>query len=195
MGKSNWMQTLGGKIFYPFDPDPEDIDITDIAAGLAKCCRWAGQCKGFFSVAQHAIYVSLCCSPENALWGLMHDFPEFCLRDLPKPIKLDLDDYNRLENIILTALAGKFELSLPIPDEVHEIDHLVCATESHYLMKPTPEIKKQFPRVIAELDIYPWEWQRAQAEFLMRFTRLITKREMDMKQIFTDKKIGKPWQK
>ena len=178
MKKGNWMLTASGKMFYPFDPDPEDIDITDIAGGLAKCCRWSGQCNGFFSVAQHSIIVSGTCSPPNALWGLMHDAPEAYVNDLVTPIKKDINVYNELEDIILTAIAKKFELTLPIPDEVHQVDALVTATESHYLMRDTPEMKKAFPQVIADLDIYPWEWQRAQAEFLMRFTRLITKREM-----------------
>ena len=195
MKKGNWMQTSTGKIFYPFDPDPEDINIADIASGLAKCCRWSGQCKGFFSVAQHSIIVSLCCTPENTLWGLMHDSPEAYANDLVSPIKKDIDVYNELETTILAAVAKKYRLTLPIPDEVHQIDALVTATESHYLMRNTPDLKKAFPRVIDNLDIYPWEWQRAEAEFLLRFTRLITKREMDMKTIFTDNYIGKPFNK
>ena len=195
MKKDNWMQTRVGHILYPFKPDPDKIDIRDIASGLAKCCRWAGQCEGFFSVAQHSIIVSKLCSPPNALWGLMHDSPEAYTRDMIKPIKAGLGDYNELEFLFLEAIAKKFELILPIPDEVKEIDHLVTATESHYLMKATPEIKKEFPRVIDKIDIYPWEWQRAEGEYLLEATRLIAKRQIDFDQEFKNNYMGIPLKK
>jgi hypothetical protein len=176
--KPGWIQTYTGKIFYPADPDPELIDICDIAAGLAKCCRWAGQCNGFYSVAQHSYHASELSTPMNALWLLMHDSAEAYLRDLPGPVKIELTDYQQLEIKVLKAISTKFELPWPMPDEVHEVDKLLLATESYYLMRQTPEMKAEFPRVYNGFEIIPWSWERAEANFLMRATKLFTQREM-----------------
>jgi hypothetical protein len=176
--KPGWIQTYTGRIIYPAEPDPELIDLQDIAAGLAKCCRWAGQCRGFLSVAQHSILVSRLCAPKNALWGLMHDAAEAYLGDVGSPVKKELTRYNELEAKFLNANATKFELSLPIPEEVHKVDVLVRATESYCLMKETLEMKQEFPRVISTLEIVPWPWERAEGEFLTRATELITLREV-----------------
>lgn len=188
--RPGWLQTYTGKIFYPDDPDPELICIEDIASGLAKCCRWLGQCRGFYSVAQHCCHASELSTPENALWLLMHDSAEAYLNDIGRPVKANLPEYQEMENGILRAVATKFDLEWPIPPEVSAIDHLLLATESHYLMKHTPEMKEEFPRIINNFAIIPWSWEKAETEFLMRATQLLTKREMSY---FYSNKLGLKW--
>lgn len=65
--------TFEGGVIYPFNPIPEQIDMEDVARGLANRCRWGGQVRRFYSVAEHSIMVACQCSDEFRLWGLLHD--------------------------------------------------------------------------------------------------------------------------
>src|ERR1700693_75116 len=53
--KGDWIQTFTGRQFWPLDPRPEEVCIEDIAHGLSNECRFAGQCRSFYSVAQHSV--------------------------------------------------------------------------------------------------------------------------------------------
>src|SRR5881392_3435793 len=53
-----YLQTVSGRFVNPFDPDPEQLDIGDIARALANVCRFGGHCRSFYSVAQHSVIVS-----------------------------------------------------------------------------------------------------------------------------------------
>src|SRR4051812_30250690 len=81
----NWMQTFTGRQFWPVDPRADEIAIEDIARALAMTCRFGGHVRFHYSVAQHSFLVSLVCSPEHALWGLLHDASEAYLGDVVWP--------------------------------------------------------------------------------------------------------------
>lgn len=85
--RSDWMQTYTGRVFWPLEPRPEDVDIVDIAHALANLCRYGGHSKVFYSVAHHSVLVSQIVPPADALWGLMHDSAEAYVIDLIRPIK------------------------------------------------------------------------------------------------------------
>jgi hypothetical protein len=53
-----YLQTVSGRWVNPFDPDPDQLDIGDIARALANQCRFGGHCRAFYSVAQHSVIVS-----------------------------------------------------------------------------------------------------------------------------------------
>jgi len=53
------VETYTGGGFDIFEPDPEDVRLADIAAGLAHTCRFAGHCQHFYSVAHHSLHVSV----------------------------------------------------------------------------------------------------------------------------------------
>ena len=56
--RGSWAQTFTGRQFFPLDPDPQDIDIVDIAHSLAMQCRYNGHTDRFYSVAEHCVHVS-----------------------------------------------------------------------------------------------------------------------------------------
>ena len=85
--KDRYLSTYTGKKFYPYDPRPEQICIEDIAHGLSMLCRFAGQCRFFFSVAEHSIAVAHLLPANLKLFGLLHDASEAYLVDLPRPVK------------------------------------------------------------------------------------------------------------
>lgn len=111
--RGDWLQTHTGVHFYPLDPRPEEIDITDIAHSLALQCRWAGHVKQHYSVAEHCVRVSRIVPKEDALWALLHDAAEAYLIDLPRPLKNlpEFSIYRMAENMIMTAVISRFELS------------------------------------------------------------------------------------
>jgi hypothetical protein len=111
------MNTYTGQLFSIFDPKPEQIDILDIAQGLAFKCHFAGQTPQFFSVAQHSILVAELLEQSKAeteiiLLGLLHDAPEAYINDMISPIKIKLPLFQWTENMIMYAIAIKFKMNL-----------------------------------------------------------------------------------
>jgi hypothetical protein len=112
--------------FHPFDCQPEDIHIEDIAWGLATECRFGGHCP-FYTVAEHSIYVSQLMegfaypeSIDRQLIGLLHDAAEAYLKDIPRPIKHT------------PAFAAYRELEKKIQDVIYrsfQLDHALEASE------------------------------------------------------------------
>ncbi len=125
------MCTFTGKKFYPLDPVLDDISIMDIAHGLSNVCRYGGQCKTFYSVAQHSVLVSKYVSPENAKWGLLHDAAEAYVGDVIHPLKTTdyFEIYREVENKLMAAICERFDLPLEQPAEIHEFDLIVRHTE------------------------------------------------------------------
>lgn len=109
-----WQRMLSGRRLDLLDPSPLDIEISDIAHGLARVARWNGQTLGnhAFSVAQHSLLVEeLACvlKPDlNNKWklaALLHDAPEYVIGDLISPFKAAIGlDYKALELRLLEAI-------------------------------------------------------------------------------------------
>lgn len=185
----DWMQTYTGKAFFPLDPQPEDLDIHDIAFGLARCCRFAGQIQRFYSVAEHAVHVSFECSPRHALEGLMHDAAEAYLGDLTRPVKIALrqiesgrigatgrSSYDDLEDAICKAIAKRWKLTYPWPADVKAADESVLMAERRDLMrKPPPRPYKENAEASTQ-RIEGWNDGAAAREFLKRFHYLALER-------------------
>src|SRR6266496_1501995 len=85
--KGGAIMTYSGELITPLNPDPDDIQIEDIAHALSNQCRFSGHCKQFYSVAEHSCRVSDLCSYEHQLGGLLHDGTEAYLSDIARPIK------------------------------------------------------------------------------------------------------------
>lgn len=114
---------------YPLEPTEEMIDIRDIAWGLSNKCRFNGQSKHFYSVAEHSIILSRSLPPRYRLWGLMHDAAEAYLPDVTYPIKSHLSNFQQIEENMLKVIASKFNLSWPIPEEVMKKDYILGVNE------------------------------------------------------------------
>ncbi len=136
--RGDWIQTYTGRVFWPMDPRPSEVNFWDIAYSLSKQCRYAGHCKKFYSVAQHSVLVSLHVAPEHALWGLLHDAAEAYLVDVPRPIKPYLAEYKQIEATVMLAIRERFGLKGTMPQEVEEIDQRILANEQAVLMPDPP---------------------------------------------------------
>ena len=118
-----WQRMLSGRRLDLLDPSPHDIEIADIAHGLARVARWNGQTTGThaFSVAQHsvvveAIFASEDASPDWRLAALLHDAPEYVIGDLISPFKAALGlDYKAFELRLLGAIHRRFGLPEALP--------------------------------------------------------------------------------
>jgi uncharacterized protein len=120
-----WQRMLSGRRLDLLDPSPDDIEIADIAHGLARVARWNGQTVGehAFSVAEHTLTVEAIfsdrapgCSDAEALASLLHDAPEYVIGDLISPFKTAIGlDYKAFELRILGAIHERFGLPATLP--------------------------------------------------------------------------------
>jgi 5'-deoxynucleotidase YfbR-like HD superfamily hydrolase len=127
-----WQRMLSGRRLDLLDPEPADVEIADIAHGLARVARWNGQTHGAhaFSVAQHVLFVEDIAGVLNPDWprrwrlaALLHDAPEYVIGDLISPFKTAIGlDYKAFERKLLEAIHLRFGLPATLPDDVqHEI--------------------------------------------------------------------------
>lgn len=162
------MQTRSGRLFNFEHPRLEDIIIEDIASGLSKQCRFAGQGQFFYSVAQHSVLVSEKCAPEDALWGLLHDAGEAYTGDCIRPLKRLLPEFKRIENVIQVFIALKFGLPQEMPESVHRADQQIVFSETAMLFGehhryPNPKEREDF------MVISPWGDKYSEVRFMSRF--------------------------
>jgi len=142
MRTGDWIETYKGMKFYPLDPRPEDVTVEDIAHGLANTCRYSGQCKFFFSVAQHSLncaaYIKRLGLGERwQLLALLHDAAEAYISDMPKPIKPFLPQFKDVEDNIMAMVYHALNIRPPNSIErgmVKQADLVMLATEARRLM-------------------------------------------------------------
>lgn len=168
-----WILTNSGKHFDFADPQPDQIDILDIAQGLANECRYAGQCRAFYSVAQHSYLASQIVSHHNALEALLHDAAEAYCKDIPRPLKYMLPDYKAIEARVEGAIRERFKLPAQMTPEVKRADLILLATERRDLMPaddtPWPILEGIIP---LERKIAAAHASRSQALFIKRWVEL-----------------------
>jgi hypothetical protein len=162
------VETYTGEQFDLFDPDPDAVHLRDIAAGLAHTCRFGGHCRHFYSVAHHALLVSReidGTAPRTQLLALLHDAGEAYVGDVPRPLKRQLEDIERLEDEILAAVWRALAVDPPTDDEWERVmaaDDRLLAYEADALLsdaswaadppaleydvepRPTEEVREQF---------------------------------------------------
>lgn len=190
-----WQRMLSGRRLDLLDPSPFDIEIEDIAHGLARVARWNGQTVGdhAFSVAQHSLLVldiAAARRPELArewqLAALLHDAPEYVVGDLISPFKAALGlDYKSFELRLLDAIHIRFGLPTKLPAavsaDVKYADHIAAYYEATRLAGfEEDEARRYFgtpPALPATLtrnleQLAPWSAGEAQRLFLARFVAL-----------------------
>src|SRR5579859_5614277 len=115
-----WQRMLSGRRLNLIEPSPLDIEIADIAHGLARVARWNGQTSGphIYSVAQHTLLVEAVMREQiprvDVTWrlaALLHDAPEYVIGDMISPFKAVLGgDYKVVEQRLLAAIHIRFGL-------------------------------------------------------------------------------------
>ncbi len=121
-----WQRMLSGRRLNLLDPSPFDVEIEDIAHGLARVARWNGQTHGehAFSVAQHSVLVEeLVCrlkpglTRAQRLIALLHDAPEYVVGDMISPFKAAVGgDYKTVEKRLQAAIHLRFGLPAEPPE-------------------------------------------------------------------------------
>lgn len=159
--------TVTGKNVNPLVLTEDDIDIRDIAHGLALLCRFNGHCSEFYSVTQHSVWVSKVCSPEKALFGLLHDAAEAYLGDIQTPVKRQLQKFEKAEECADAVIYKGLRLTAPTKsehDKVKEVDKRALEYEMRHL----------FPGVDGERspNFKAETWRRAKQSFLERYEEL-----------------------
>jgi len=185
-----WQRMLSGRRLDLLEPSPLDIEIADIAHGLARVARWNGQTKGAhaFSVAQHSVLVErlvgdLCprLTREARLMALLHDAPEYVVGDLISPFKAAVGiNYKALEERLQAAIHMRFGLPAQIPAPLKTLfkkaDHLSAFLEATQLAGfEEAEARRLFgaPRKgLKTPRLTPLSTAEAQNQFLERFHRL-----------------------
>lgn len=168
--------TFTGKKFFLLKPRLKDIDIRDIAHGLSLQCRWTGQCRHHYSIAQHCYYCSFL-GPENeALDRLLHDGSEAYMGDMNRPLKHFTaagPAYRRQEAVIQHLICQKYGVSLIEPSSVHIADQEMLSAERKQLMRLNFKIADIWQtRKAASVKIVRWSPEKAERMFLKRFREL-----------------------
>jgi 5'-deoxynucleotidase YfbR-like HD superfamily hydrolase len=185
-----WQRMLSGRRLDLLDPSPLDVEIEDIAHGLARVARWNGQTAGAhaFSVAQHSLLVddiAAALSPglvaRERLMVLLHDAPEYVVGDLISPFKAVLGgDYKAVEARLLSAIHRRFGLPPVTPPPLKTVlkraDRAAAFLEATRLAGFAATEARRFfgapPAGAAGIDIEPWPAERAAERFLARFHAL-----------------------
>jgi 5'-deoxynucleotidase YfbR-like HD superfamily hydrolase len=138
------INTLSGRLLDFADPNPDSIELTDIAHGLSMVPRFGAQALAFRSVAQHAVFVSQILEqvgrPDLAAAGLHHDSHEAFACDVPSPLKRLLQpSYGKLTDRLDAAIAAALGLDFPDPGSadgaaIKGVDRAAFAVEAEALL-------------------------------------------------------------
>ncbi len=137
-----WQRMLSGRRLNLLDPSPLDIEIEDIAHGLARVARWNGQTSGPlpFNVAQHSVIVEDICAAIKPDWpikwrlaALLHDAPEFVIGDMISPFKSALGpQYKQIEKGLEQAVHIRFGIPAKLPATVEKVIKKADRASAYY---------------------------------------------------------------
>ncbi len=189
-----WQRMLSGRRLDLLDPSPLDVEMEDIAHGLARVARWNGQTKGahIYSVAQHALLVEAIArqkvprlDDKGRLAVLLHDAPEYVIGDMISPFKAVIgDSYKAVELRLLAAIHVRFGLPATLSPSLQKLikdaDRGAAFFEATRLAGFDPAEARRFfgkpPKFSSTLErdyLVPWPAETAQARYLDRFTKLM----------------------
>ena len=186
-----WQRMLSGRRLDLLDPSPLDVEIADIAHGLARVARWNGQTRGdhAFSVAQHSVLVeeiftraTPACSPNERLAALLHDSPEYVIGDMISPFKSVVGGgYKEVEARLQRAIHLRFSLPPLLAERlkksIKRADHVAAWFEATQLAGFSEQEAAKFfgrPRGLNSdgLALEPVPAKVAQKAFVRRFSEI-----------------------
>ena len=189
-----WQRMLSGRRLDLLDPSPLDVEIADIAHGLARVARWNGQTNGahIFSVAQHTLLVEAVMREQQPridtgvrLAALLHDAPEYVVGDMISPFKAVIgESFKAVEKRLLAAIHVRFGLPAVLADAVTQqikaadrgaayLEATILAgfsqAEARRLFGRDPEL----PASVQADYLTPWSAGKAEKRFLARFAAVL----------------------
>ena len=177
-----WQRMLSGRRLDLLDPSPLDVELSDIAHGLARVARWNGQTSGdhAFSVAQHSLVVEAIfrsqnrCDADECLMALLHDAPEYVIGDMISPFKAV---EKRLESAVHLRFGLPAATPRPLKAKIKKADSIAAFFEATELAGfSRTEATKFFgePRGITldMIPIAPMPAIEAQRRFAERFAEI-----------------------
>lgn len=189
-----WQRMLSGRRLDLLDPSPLDVEIEDIAHGLARVARWNGQTLGAhpYSVAEHSLLVEQIfgiyrpkATIADRLTALLHDAPEYVIGDMISPFKAAIGiDYKAFEARLEAAVHLRFGLPAVPPEtlkkQIKRADRASAFFEATQLAGFTETEATRFfgrPRFqgAAEIRLDPGPTQDVQQAFVARFTHLYSR--------------------
>jgi uncharacterized protein len=193
MSPRAWQRMLSGRRLDLLDPSPLDVEIEDIAHGLARVARWNGQTSGphIFSVAQHSLLVEALAHRRapgldrgRRLAVLLHDAPEYVIGDMISPFKAVIGDaYKVIERRLLTAIHRRFGLPTKSAPDLEKL--IKAADREAAFLEATrlagfgvAEARRFFgrpPAISQSMEreyLKPWSAETAQTRYIERFSKL-----------------------
>ena len=160
------IETFSGRFINILEPDAGTICIEDIAHGLSNQCRYGGQCKYFYSVAEHSWLVSKILDAQFSeetlyqytdiiLAGLLHDASEAYLVDIPTPVKKLLKDYKKIEHVLMDSIFDRFAIPYTLeelPNVIHQADVIALKIETAILMPSQGKGYSAFSNLDFDID-------------------------------------------
>jgi 5'-deoxynucleotidase YfbR-like HD superfamily hydrolase len=189
-----WQRMLSGRRLDLLDPSPLDVELEDIAHGLARVARWNGQTMGahIFSVAQHCLLVDAVARAKTPrldriarLALLLHDAPEYVIGDMISPFKAVIGaSYKAVEHRLLAAIHLRFGLPAKIPDTmtamIKAADRAAAYLEATRLAGFAEDEARKFfgppPKFSAAIErdyLTPWPAGTAEQKYRERFEKLL----------------------
>lgn len=166
------IMTASGNYYNFFEPEKYKFEIEAIAHSLSKLCRWTGNCREFFSIAQHSVMVSEIVPKEHALAGLLHDSIESVMGDCSTTLKSLLPLYKELEYNAEKELFKQFGIPFPMSKEIKKADLILLATERRDLMPHCGYWEMLDGVKPLSKVIKPWTAAKSKKKFLERFMEL-----------------------
>jgi hypothetical protein len=188
-----WQRMLSGRRLDLLDPSPLDVEIDDIAHGLARVARWNGQTDGahIFSVAQHCLLVETIARQrarldrKSRLAVLLHDAPEYVIGDMISPFKAVIGDaYKGVEARLLAAIHLRFGLPAVLPPALVAMikaadrasAHLEATRLAGFSAAEAGRFFGRPPKFSASIErdyLTPWPAETAATRYRDRFVKLL----------------------
>jgi len=175
----DWIATFSGVKWFITNPHPDDVRIEDIAHALSLICRYGGQCREFYSVAQHSLIVASEVKKNSSshsliLHGLLHDAAEAYLGDMVRPLKATMPRYKLIEHVTEGVIAAALDLP-PLTLEqraiIKHFDNVALMTERRDLVNHcghdwTPRAEPRSEPIV------PMSPEEAESGFLLAYHSL-----------------------
>lgn len=179
------IRTFTGREINPLDIRPENIDIRDIAHGLAMVPRFAGQTRRPIYIGQHSVYVWHLCKHLPIIYqiqALVHDGTEAYLGDVTKWLKMDecMAGYRAAEDVAWSSICTRYRLPTELHSDVELADRIMVRYEGAHqhgfgkaFIIDHPNYPPLTPLEIERVGHWqPWGWMAAEEIFLNTFASL-----------------------